>query len=90
MEKERFFYAVVSFMRKDNVRVVTTVTTDIKGDEDYTKFYPLMSVINGLGDRYKEEAIPGTVMVECIIEISKQDYDAYNERIAKINEEKEG
>ena len=48
MEVERYYYAVASFMRKDDM-------------------------------------VSGTVIVQSVIEISKQDYDAYKERIAKLH-----
>ena len=86
MEVERYYYAVASFMRKDGSISVSSVTNSVRGDEENIKFYPLMGVINKVEEHFGDEAVSGTVVVQSVIEISKQDYDAYNERIAKMNE----
>lgn len=86
MEVERYYYAVASFMRKDGSISVNSVTNSISGDEENIKFYPLMGVINKVEERFGDEVVSGTVVVQSVIEISKQDYDAFNERIAKIKE----
>ena len=49
-----------------------------------------MGIINKVEERFGDEAVCGTVVVQSVIEISKQDYDAFNERIAKMNKIKEG
>lgn len=90
MEVERYYYAVASFMRKDGSISVNSVTNSISGDEENIKFYPLMGIINKVEERFGDEAVSGTVVVQSVIEISKQDYDAFNERIAKMNKIKEG
>lgn len=90
MEKERFFYAVATFQRKDGTISVNSVTSCVRGDEEDIKFYPLMGIINKVEERFGDEAVSGTVVVQSVIEISKQDYDAFNERIAKMNKIKEG
>lgn len=90
MEVERYYYAVASFMRKDGSISVNSVTNSISGDEENIKFYPLMGVINKVEERFGDEVVSGTVVVQSVIEISKQDYDAFNERIAKMNKIKEG
>lgn len=89
MKKERFYYAVASFMQKDGTITVSAVTHNVRGGEEATKFYPLMFVIDKIEEKFSEIAVHGTVIVHSIVEISKQDYDAYNER-AKLNKEKEG
>lgn len=89
MKKERFYYAVASFMQKDGTITVSSVTAYTIGGEETTKFYPLMFVINKVEEKFSGIAVRGTVIIQSIVEISKQDYDAYNER-AKLNKEKEG
>ena len=71
-------------MRKDDKIGVSSVTGK-KG----IKFYPLMNIITSVEEKYKDDVVSGTVVIQSVIEISKQDYDAYNERIAK-RDEKEG
>ena len=85
MEVERYYYAVVSFMRKDDKISVTSVTRSVKGEEKDIKFYPLMNIITDVEEKFKNDMVSGTVIVKSVIEISKQDYDAYKERIAKLH-----
>ena len=84
MEVERYYYAVASFMRKDEKISVTSVTCSVKGEEKDIKFYPLMNIITDVEEKFKDDMVSGTVIVQSVIEISKQDYDAYKERIAKL------
>lgn len=86
MEIERYYYAVASFMRKDDKIGVNSVTCSVRGG---IKFYPLMNIITDVEEKFKDDIVSGTVVIQSVIEISKQDYDAYNERIAK-RDEKEG
>lgn len=88
MEVERYYYAVASFMRKDDKISVSSVTCSVRGEKEDTKFYPLMNIITDVEEKFKDDMVSGTVIVQSVIEISKQDYDAYNERIAKINKKK--
>lgn len=85
MEVERYYYAVASFMRKDDKISVSSVTCSVKGEEKDIKFYPLMNIITDVEEKFKDDMVSGTVIVQSVIEISKQDYDAYNVRIAKMN-----
>lgn len=85
MEVERYYYAVASFMRKDDKINVSSVTCSVKGEEKDIKFYPLMNIITDVEEKFKDDMVSGTVIIQSVIEISKQDYDAYNERIAKMN-----
>lgn len=85
MEVERYYYAVASFMRKDDKISVSSVTCSVKGEEKDIKFYPLMNIITSTEEKFKDDMVSGTVIVQSVIEISKQDYDAYKVRIAKIN-----
>ena len=86
MEVERYYYAVASFMRKDDKISVSSVTCSVRGEKKDIKFYPLMEIITDVEEKFKNDMVSGTVIIQSVIEISKQDYDAYNERIAKMNE----
>lgn len=72
-------------MRKDDKISVSAVTCSVKGEEKDIKFYPLLNIITSTEEKFKDDMVSGTVIVQSVIEISKQDYDAYNVRIAKIN-----
>ena len=72
-------------MRKDDKINVSSVTCSVKGEEKDIKFYPLMNIITDVEEKFKDDMVSGTVIIQSVIEISKQDYDAYNERIAKMN-----
>lgn len=85
MEVERYYYAVASFMRKDDKISVTSVTCSFKGKEKDIKFYPLMNIITSTEEKFKDDMVSGTVIIQSVIEISKQDYDAYKERIDKLH-----
>lgn len=82
MEVERYYYAVASFMCKNGSISVNSVTCSVRGE----KFYPIMNIITDVEEKFGYNLVRGTVIVQSVIEISKQDYDAYNERIAKMNE----
>lgn len=86
MEVERYYYAVASFMRKDDKISVSSVTCSVKGEEKDIKFYPLMNIITDVEEKFKNDMVSGAVVIQSVIEISKQDYDAYNDRIAKMKE----
>lgn len=85
METERYYYAVASFMRKDGKISVNSVTCSVRGEKKDIKFYPLMEIITDVEEKFKDDMVSGTVVIQSVIEISKQDYDAYNVRIAKMN-----
>lgn len=85
METERYYYAVANFMRKDGKISVNTVTCSVRGEKKDIKFYPLMEIITDVEKDFKDDMVSGTVVIQSVIEISKQDYDAYNVRIAKMN-----
>lgn len=86
MEVERYYYAVASYMSKDGKISVSSVTNSIRGEKKDIKFYPLMNIITDVEEKFKDDMVSGTVVIQSVIEISKQDYDAYNERIAKVKE----
>lgn len=85
METERYYYAVANFMRKDGKISVVSVTCSVRGEKKDIKFYPLMEIITDVEEKFKDDIVSGTVVIQSVIEISKQDYDAYNVRIAKMN-----
>ena len=85
MEVERYYYAVASFMRKDDKISVTSVTCSVKGEEKDIKFYPLTNIITSTEEKFKNDMVSGTVIIQSVIEISKQDYDANKERIDKLH-----
>lgn len=89
MMKERYYYAVAAFLRKDGKLSYTSVTSSVKGEEKDIKFYPIMDLITDVDERFKDDMVSGTTLIHSVTEISKEDYEAYNERIAKINK-KEG
>ena len=93
MEKKRFYYVVVSVMRKDGTRWQTSVHSCIKGteDEDDLKFYPIYKTIKSVENHFNgTEIIPETIIIENVTEISEQDYNALEERSAALHKEKEG
>ena len=69
-------------MCKNGLISVNSVTCSVREE----KFYPLMNIITDVEEKFGYNMVRGTVIVQSVIEISKQDYDAYNERIAKMNE----
>lgn len=73
-------------MRKDGKISVSSVTCSVSGEKENTKFYPLMEIITDVEENFKDDMVSGTVIIQSVIEISKQNYDAYNERIAKMKE----
>lgn len=87
MIKERYYYAVATFIRKDDKLTYTSVTSSVKGEEKDIKFYPLMDLITDVEEKFKDDMVSGTTIIQSVIEISKEDYDAYNECIAKIHKE---
>lgn len=84
MEVERYYYAVASFVRRDAKISVRSVTCIVKGEENDTKFYPLMNILTDVEEKFKDDIVSGTAVIQSVIEISKQDYDAYTERISKM------
>lgn len=76
-------------MRKDGKLTYTSITSSVKGEEEDIKFYPIMDLITDVEEKFKDDMVSGTTLIHSVTEISKEDYEAYNERIAKINK-KEG
>lgn len=48
-----------------------------------------MDLITDVEEKFEDDMVSGTTIIHGVTEISKEDYEAYNERIAKINK-KEG
>ena len=57
----------------------------VRGEKKDIKFYPLMEILTDVEEKFKDDIVSGAVVIQSVIEISKQDYDAYNVRIAKMN-----
>ena len=89
MIRERYYYAVAAFMRKDGKLTYTSVTSSVEGEEKDIEFYPIMDLITDVEEKFEDDLVSGTTIIHGVTEISKEDYEAYNERIAKINK-KEG
>lgn len=90
MKKKRFYYAVVSFMRKDNDRVWSKGSVTVMNDGN-SALFPLMETIKQVGEVYSGIANLASLQIDNCIEISKEDYNAFRERLKKLDEEeKEG
>ena len=84
--KKRYFYVVVSFMRKDIANSWRKVEfTFMKGDG--SALFPLMEAIKVISEGYSEIADPATIQFDNCIEISKEDYEAFNnlKNLVKVN-----
>ena len=75
--KKRYFYVVVSFMRKDISNTWRKVDFTIMKD-DGSSLFPLMEAIKVINEGYSEIADPATIQFDNYLEISKEDYEAYN------------
>lgn len=90
MKKKRFYYAVVSFMRKDNDRVWSKGSVTVMNDSN-SALFPLMETIKQVGEVYSDIANLASLQIDNCIEISKEDYNAFRERLKRQDEEeKEG
>lgn len=90
MKKKRFYYAVVSFMRKDNDRVWSKGSVTVMNDSN-SALFPLMETIKQVVEVYSDIANLASLQIDNCIEISKEDYNAFRERLKKQDEEeKEG
>ena len=69
MEVERYYYAVASFMRKDDKISVSSVTCSVKGEEKDIKFYPLMNIITSTEEKFKDDMVSGTVIVRVLLRL---------------------
>ena len=75
--KKRYFYVVASFMRKDIANTWRKVDFTIMKD-DGSSLFPLMEAIKVINEGYSEIADPETIQFDNYLEISKEDYEAYN------------
>lgn len=79
MKKERFYYVGVSFMRKDYDRVRSKCSVTVMNDSN-SALFPLMETIKQVGEKYSDIANLATLRIDNCIEISKEDYEAFNKR----------
>lgn len=77
MAKDRYFYATASFMRKDKEGFLARIDFTIKVDNG-TSLFPLMKALQVVREQYPVTAEPATIQFDSYIEISKEDYEAYN------------
>ena len=84
--KKRYFYVVASFMRKDIANTWRKVDFTIMKD-DGSALFPLMEAFKAINEGYSEIADPATIQFDNCIEISKEDYDAFNNlnNLVKVN-----
>ena len=84
--KKRYFYVVASFMRKDIANTWRKVGFTIMKD-DGSALFPLMEAIKVINEGYSEIADPATIQFDKYLEISKEDYEAYNKlnNLVKVN-----
>lgn len=86
--KKRFYYATISFMRKDkeNLLAKLPVTISVCKETDGSDLFPVTSAVKQVEEFAKDIAIPKTILVDNVIEISEADYNAYNERAQELEE----
>ena len=84
--KKRYFYVVASFMRKDIANSWSKVDFTFMKD-DGSALFPLMEAINVISEGYSEIVDPATIQFDNCIEISKEDYEAFNKlkNLVKVN-----
>lgn len=84
--KKRYFYVVASFMRKDIAKTQSKVDLTIM-KEDGSALFPLMEAIKVISEGYSEIADPATIQFDNFFEISKEDYEAFNnfKNLVKVN-----
>lgn len=84
--KKRYFYVVASFMRKDIAKTQSKVDLTIM-KEDGSALFPLMEAIKVVSEGYSEIADPTTIQFDNYFEISKEDYEAFNnlKNLVKVN-----
>ena len=84
--KKRYFYVVASFMRKDIAYTWRKIDFTFMKD-DGSALFPLMEAIKVISEGYSEIADPATIQFDNYIEISKEDYEAYNKlkNLVKVN-----
>lgn len=87
--KKRYFYAVASFMRKDVANTWLKVDFTIMRD-DGSALFPLMEAIKVINEGYSKIVEPETIQFDSYIEISKEDYEAFNKlnNSVKVNKQR--
>lgn len=81
--KRKYYYFKVSYMSKVQKGALIRSGATASGD---TKLFPLMSAIEHSANYLKNIAIPESIMIDSPIEISKEDYEAYNKLYASQRE----
>lgn len=84
--KKKYFYVAASFMRKDIANTWCKVDFTIMKD-DGSALFPLMEAIKVINEGYSEIADPATIQFDNYLEISKEDYEAFNnlKNLVKVN-----
>ena len=84
--KKRYFYVVASFMRKDIAKTQSKIDLTVM-KEDGSALFPLMEAIKVISEGYSEIADPATIQFDNYLEISKEDYEAFNnlKNLVKVN-----
>lgn len=81
--KTKYYYSVASFMRSDraNTRVSISFTVETSGEH-----LPLMGCIKYVLDKYKDMVDTGTVIIDSVFEVSKEDSDNFRDWINNISD----
>lgn len=84
--KKRFYYAVLSFMRSDKKGVLAKlpITVSVSKEVDGSDLFPVTSAVRQMEKYAKDFAIPETILVDNVVEISEADYNAYKERAKEL------
>lgn len=84
--KERYFYVVASFMRKDIANTWRKVDFTFTRD-DGSALFPLMEATKVISEGYSKIVDPATIQFDNCIEISKEDYEAFSnlKNLVKVN-----
>ena len=79
--ERKFYYVVVSFMLsdKEGIRRMDSLTLDCSDGQ----FFPVTECVKFVENKAKN-AIPATIQVDTVIEISEADYNAFNERAKEL------
>ena len=84
--KKRYFYVVASFMRKDIANTQSKVDFTIMKN-DGSALFPLVEATKVISEGYSKIVYPATIQFDNCIEISKEDYEAFNnlKNLVKVN-----
>ncbi len=80
MEKKKFYYVVVSFMRSDrkDTKAMLPVTVSVSEEDNPSLLLPIAKLIRYVEEHYKDAAIPSTILIENVVEITEGDYKSYD------------